>query len=73
MFYNNDIIERKFKAKIIKIYQYDNFEIFLRRETLKKCLPGYTKIQDGILVYHKYFSEKDEITYKVKSFHIDIS
>lgn len=71
-FYNNDVIERNFKVKIVKINVYDSFKNYLKKETLKKTLPGYNKIQDGLAVYYKYFTREDEKTYKVKSFHLEL-
>lgn len=67
-FYNDDAIYRELTVKIIKINNYSNFEDYLRKETLGKCLPGYTRVTQGLEVYYKYFSKEDEQKYKVKSF-----
>lgn len=71
-FYNDDIINRKFKVKITKINTYNTFEEYLKKETLKKCLPGYMKIKDGLQVYHKYYSIEDEKKYKIKCFAMEL-
>ena len=71
-FYNEDTIYREFNVKIIKINTYNNFEAYLRKETLGKCLPGFTRIKDGLQVYYKYFSKEDEKNYKIKAFTLEL-
>lgn len=71
-FYNDDIIERRFRVKITKINTYNTFEDYLKKETLKKCLPGYMKIKDGLQVYYKYYSKEDEEKYNVKCFTMNL-
>ena len=71
-FYNDDVIKRQFQVKITKINNYSNFESYLKKETLKKSLPGYNKIKDGVEIYYKYFSKEDEKKYKVKAFHLEL-
>ena len=55
-FYNDDFNHREIQVKIIKIKYYKTFEIYLRKETLTRCLPGFYKINDGLDVYFKYFT-----------------
>ena len=71
-FYNDDAIYREFNVKIIEIANYSNFESYLRKETLKKCLPGFFKIKDGLKVYYKYYSKEDEEKYKIKAFRMEL-
>ena len=42
-FYNDDAICREFNVKITKVTTHNNFETYLRKETLNKCLPGFIK------------------------------
>lgn len=72
IFYNEDITYRQIWVKIVEINNYQNFDEYLRKERLKKCLPGYTKIKDGLEVYYKYFSKEDEMKYKVKAFKLEL-
>ena len=70
-FYNEDVIYREINMKITKITNYNNFEAYLRKETLSKCLPGFTRIKEGLEVYYKYFSKEDEKNYKIKAFTLE--
>ena len=71
-FYNDDAIYRKFNVKVTKINIHNNFEIYLRKETLNKSLPGFTRIKDGVEVYYKYFTKEDEEKYRVKAFTLEL-
>lgn len=69
VFKNNELgFERKFKIKIKHISYYDNFEIYLEKETLDRCLPTVYNIEDGLKVYYNYYSKSDELEYKIKAF-----
>lgn len=69
VFTNNELgFERKFKIRIKNISYYDNFEIYLEKETLDRCLPTVYNIEDGLKVYYKYYSKSDELEYKIKAF-----
>ena len=69
LFTNNDLgFERKFKIQIKNISYYNNFQIYLKNETLDKCLPGIDSIENGLKVYYKYYKESDEKKYKIKAF-----
>ena len=71
-FYNDDAIYREFNVKVTKINIHNNFEIYLRKETLNKSLPGFTRIKDGVEVYYKYFTKEDEEKYRVKAFTLEL-
>ena len=71
-FFNNDAVYREVTAKVISIRKYCDFESYLRKETLKKCLPGYTRVSDGINLYYKYFSRDDEKKYNVKAYTLEL-
>lgn len=69
LFTNNELgFERKCKMEIKNISYYDNFQIYLEKETLEKCLPGIDNIEQGLNVYYKYYEKKDELEYKIKVF-----
>ena len=40
----------------------------LQNETVEKCVPCIDNIQDGLKVYYKYYTEKDELAYGIKAF-----
>lgn len=72
-FTNNDFgFNREFNVKITKIYDYDTFRDYLENEKLEKCLPGIESIEEGIKVYHNFYSVNDENKYKIKAFSIKI-
>jgi ASC-1-like (ASCH) protein len=59
-FYNSDFNHRETTVKVTGIREYPDFESYLRRETLRRSLPGFTTISDGLSVYRKYFTEEQE-------------
>jgi len=69
IFTNNELgFERKLQIKIKHISYYDNFELYLEKETLELCLPTIYNIEDGLKVYYKYYNKSDEIEYGIKAF-----
>ena len=67
-FINSDLgFDRKYNVKIIKSTNYNTFYLYLKNETLNKCLPGIDTIDDGLNVYYKYYTKADEETYKIKA------
>ena len=72
-FTNNEFgFNREFNVKIIKISDYDTFRDYLENEKLEKCLPGIESIEEGIKIYHNFYSFNDENKYKIKAFSIKI-
>ena len=66
LFNNNELgFTREFLVKITSIKIYKTFMEYLDKEQLNKCLPGIDTIEEGLLVYHKYFSEADEEKYGI--------
>lgn len=63
--------ERKFKVEIKNIVNYETFYEYLEHETLEKCLPGVDTMEEGLNVYYKYYSQEDEMKYKIKAFTFD--
>jgi len=69
IFTNNELgFQRKLKIKIKYISYYDNFQLYLEKETLELCLPTIYNIEDGLKVYYKYYNKCDEIEYGIKAF-----
>jgi ASC-1-like (ASCH) protein len=68
-FINKDLgFEREITVQIKKITYYDNFKCYLESETLERCLPTIDNIENGLKVYYKFYSESDELKYKVIDF-----
>ena len=69
LFTNNELgFERKFIIEIKNITYYDNFQEYLEKETLEKCLPGLDNIEDGLKIYYRFYTKNDESEYKIKAF-----
>ena len=63
VFTNNELgFDRKFEIKNIN---------YLQSETLERCLPGISNLEDGINIYYKYYTKSDESKYKIKAFIFD--
>lgn len=71
-FTNDDFNHREVSVRITKITKFKTFESYLKKETLKKCLPGITTIDNGLSVYFKYFSKYDEAQYGIIAIHIEL-
>ncbi len=59
-FFNNDFNHREITIKITEMKEYPHFETYLVNEKIERCLPGFTSIQDGLNVYYKYYTRKQE-------------
>ena len=69
-FKNGDILniinnDNKIKVKIKKINKYKSFEVYLMQEGLKRTLPNTKTIEDGIDIYHKFYTKEDEDKYGI--------
>lgn len=60
------------KTKIVSVNRYKGFEEMLRRETLKRTLPGIPTINCGVEVYRQYFSENFEKKYGVVAIQLEV-
>ena len=69
---NKDFNPRSVLTRIIKKAEYKTFQEYLEKETLSKCLPGITSMDDGLSVYFKYFTKEDEATYGVIAIEIEL-
>lgn len=70
--FDNGIGTDKFTCKIVSINRYDTFREYLLSETLERCLPGVTDIEEGILIYYKFFTVEDEKKYGVVGISVEI-
>lgn len=70
--FNDDFNHRECTVKITKINKYSGFEQYLRKETLKKCLPGMKTMKDGLSVYYKYFTKEQEKSMGVVAIHMEL-
>ena len=70
------IIFKSKKMKIITtityIKKYSNFKTMLKSETLEKVLPNVESINDGVDIYHQYYSPDDEAKYGVLAFGLEL-
>lgn len=71
-FYNDDFNIRECTVVITKITRHKSFDLYLRRETLKKCLPTFRTVADGLNVYYKYFTREQEEQYGIVAFHMEL-
>lgn len=59
-------------TKIINIRHYKSFEEYLRTETLIKCLPDVNSIEEGVDIYHRFYSVEDENKYGVLAIELEL-
>ena len=69
---NNEFTTRCVLTKIIKKTKYNTFKEYLETEGLDKCLPGIDNIKDGLSIYFKYFTEKDEKEFGVLALELEL-
>ena len=62
---NDDFQPRSILTKIIRKTKYNSFSEYLKSEGMDKCLPTFKSLDDGVNVYHKYYSKQDEMTFGV--------
>lgn len=65
---------RAVETEVIKIKRYPNFNQFLTKETLTRCLPAYgiPTIDHGVNIYRRFFTKEDETHYGVVAITISI-
>ena len=59
-FTNDDFNYRETTLKIVSMKEYPDFQTLLENETVKRCLPGFPSVHDGLSVYYKYFTNEQE-------------
>ena len=57
-------------VKIKKIKKYSSFEEYLSQEGLKRTLPNIKTINDGVNIYHKFYSQENENKYGVLAIYL---
>lgn len=70
--FDNSIGTDKFMCKIVSVNRYPTFREYLLTETLERCLPGITDIEEGILIYYNFFTKEDEEKYGVIGITIEL-
>ena len=71
IFKNYDLgFQRRLGVKIIKITNYDTFQLYLENETLDRCLPTIDTMDEGLDVYNNIYKQEDIKTHTVKAFTI---
>jgi len=73
----NDIIQfinnsNSVTVKIRKIKKYSSFQEYLTQEGLKRTLPGIKSINEGVNIYHKFYSIEDENNYGILAIYVKI-
>ena len=68
---NNDFGERSVLTKVSAKTEYSTFQEYLEEEGLENCLPSIKTIDEGLSVYFKYFTKKDEETYGVVAIRLE--
>ena len=63
---------RSCRVLIVGMSMYDTFEAYLIGEGLDRCLPGIGSVEDGVAVYHQYYSEKEEHLYGVVGIRMEL-
>lgn len=56
--------------RMIDIRRYSTFHEMLLFEKIENVLPGVDTIEEGVKIYHKFYSEKDEKNYGVLAFEV---
>ena len=69
---NDDFKHRSVLTKIKRKAEYKTFKEYLKKEGLKKCLPGIPTIEHGLSVYFKYFTKKEEAEYGVIAIELEL-
>lgn len=70
-FYNSTFEPRFCKCKVIKIDYYLTFTDFLQ-DTLDKSLPSISKIEEGLKIYHEYYTKTLEKQFGIVCFHLEL-
>lgn len=56
---------RSFQVRITSKRHYSTFEEYLKGETLKRALPPVDTIEQGVAVYHQYYTPEDEAKFGI--------
>ena len=62
--FHNDFNE-KCQVKVVGTHRYARFRDMIEHETLEKTLPGITNLDQGVAVYHEFYSKEQELMHGV--------
>jgi ASC-1-like (ASCH) protein len=62
--------KRSYTIMITEIKPYPTFETYLKESGLENCLPGVNSIEEGVAIYHQYYSVEEELQYGVRAIHM---
>lgn len=61
LFHNSDFdFKRECLCKVSYKREYNSFEEYLNSEGMYRCLPGVNTLEEGVSIYHKYYSVEQE-------------
>lgn len=69
---NEDFAKRSVMTRVTEKNNYSTFKEYLETEGLENCLPGISNITDGLSVYFKYYTAKDEEEYGVVAIKLEL-
>lgn len=61
---------RSFQVRITSKRHYTSFEEYLQGETLKRALPPIDTIENGVAVYHQYYTPEDAAKFGIVAIRI---
>ncbi|MBB1578974.1 MAG: ASCH domain-containing protein [candidate division SR1 bacterium] len=53
-----------------RIAHYKNFQTMLQQEDITKIIPGISEIQEGVAIYHQFYTPVQEKEYGVLAIHL---
>ena len=69
---NEDFNKRSVMTRVTEKNSYPTFKEYLETEGLENCLPGISSITDGLSVYFKYYTPKDEEEFGVVAIKLEL-
>ena len=69
---NEDFGTRQVITRIKRKTKYSSFRQYLEAECLSNCLPGISSLDQGVAVYHKYYSPADEVASGVVAIELEV-
>ena len=69
---NEDFNKRSVMTRVTEKNSYPTFKEYLETEGLENCLPGISSITDGLSVYFKYYTPKDEEVFGVVAIKLEL-
>jgi len=63
---------KKVATEVVEITNHKSFANMIKYNKLKNVLPGIRRINDGVAIYKKFYTDEDEQTYGVIGIHVDL-